>query len=247
MAKLIVVDDDLEFASSAGDIFGEEGHEAIILDDPAKALDLMRERRPDLVLMDIKMPGMDGVTAYSHMKSLYPDLPVILVTAYPEAELVLTALHQGAFGCFEKPLDLDRLLCAIDDAMASDARIMVVDDDMDFCESMRDVLGEKGYRVTTAYHQDVALKELRYRNFDLVILDMKLGLSDGWKAYRAMREIRPSVPVVAVTGYPDEVGHLAQRVTERENRAWMRKPLDLSAIFMMLEKVRKEDRGRESR
>ncbi len=204
-----------------------------------EALEKVQQQKPDLVLMDIKMPGMDGVTAYVNMKDRYPDLRVILVTAHPEVDLISTALQEGAFGCFEKPLDQERLLCVIDDALAQNASVLVVDDDKDFCASMSDVLTEKGYRVVVANHQDTALEELRHRNFDLVLLDIKLGIQDGWKTYCALRELRPDVPVLAMTGYPEEMGHLAQRITERENRSWMRKPLDLPTIFMLLDEMRK--------
>jgi len=235
----MIVDDDPEFASSVAEIFEAEGDEVIVAESGTEALKKVKQRKPDLMLMDIKMPGMDGVTAYANMKDLYPDLRVILVTAYPEVELISTALQEGAFGCFEKPLDHERLLCVIDDALADNASVLVVDDDKDFCASMEDALEEKGYRVVTAHHEDTALEEMRHRNFDLVLLDIKLGIQDGWNTYCALRDLRPDVPVLAMTGYEEEMGHLAQRITERENRPWMRKPLDLPAVFMLLDEMRK--------
>ncbi len=246
MATVMIVDDDLEFAGSAKDIFEGEGHEVMSAYDGPQAVEMVKQRKPDLLLMDIKMPGMDGVTAYSNIKAIYPDLHVILVTAYPEMDLISSALREGAFGCFEKPLDLERLLCVVDEVLSGNAKVLLIDDDREFCLSMMDALEEKGYKVSVAHHQDTAIEELRHSNFDLVLVDMKLGLADGWKAYCELRELRPSVPVLAITGYPDDVGHLAQRITERENRPWMRKPLDLSAVFMLLEELRKDDGGRKS-
>lgn len=241
MATVMIVDDDLEFARSMADIFEAEGHEVITADDGLEAIEKVKQRKPDLVLMDIKMPGMDGVTAHSNMKELYLDLQVILITAYPEVELISNALKEGAFGCFEKPLDKERLFRVVDDVLAGDAGILVIDDDEDFCHSVEDAFKESGHLVTVAHRQDTALQELHHSNFALILLDVKLGMTDGWKTYLAIREVRPSIPVLAITGYPDEVGQLAERIMERENRPWMRKPLDLPAIFTLLEGLRKED------
>lgn len=237
----MIVDDDPEFAASIAEIFEADGHGVTIAENASEAMEKIRRHKPDLVLMDIKMPGMDGVTAYVNMKDVYPDLRVILVTAYPEVDLISTALQEGAFGCFEKPLDQERLLCVIEDALAENAKVLVIDDDVDFGKSIEAVLMEKGYRITLSHHHDAALAEVRQRNFDLVLLDIKLGVQDGWKTYCALREIRPNMPVLAITGYGDEVSHLAQRITERENRPWMRKPLDIPAICLLLEELRKRD------
>ncbi len=82
--KVLVVDDDRRIVKTTCDILRVKGYEAVPAHSGSEALELVRSCDPDCVLMDIKMPGMDGVETVKRIKSLFPDLPVILMSAYAE-------------------------------------------------------------------------------------------------------------------------------------------------------------------
>jgi len=82
----------------------------------AQAVQLMRAMKFDVVLLDIKMPGMDGIQTYEKLKALAPNVPVIMITAYAVEELIKEAMNLGAFAALKKPFDFEELLETIDKA-----------------------------------------------------------------------------------------------------------------------------------
>jgi DNA-binding NtrC family response regulator len=82
MAKILVVDDDQSIRLLYREELQQEGHEVITAGSAAEGLALVASERPDVVTLDIKMPGQDGLTALRELKARRPDLPVIMCTAY---------------------------------------------------------------------------------------------------------------------------------------------------------------------
>lgn len=80
-------------------------------------------------------------------------------------------------------------------------RLLVVDDDVDFADSVADLLRSEGHMVTVAYSGDAAVKLAREQSFDLVLLDMQMPGLDGVRSLRAILGVRPSARVVMMTGY----------------------------------------------
>ncbi len=92
----------------------EEGFELIgEAADGAEALRLCRELRPDVVLMDLRMPGMDGLTAIGHLQSELPEVAVVILTTYNEDDLMLSGLRAGARGYLLKDVDRQTLFASI--------------------------------------------------------------------------------------------------------------------------------------
>ncbi len=237
MLKILVVDDDKEFSQNVRDILELKDYEVATAYDGFGALELVKENGFDLVLMDVRMPAMDGVEAFKKIKEISPDTPVIMITAYAVEELIREALREGTFGCLRKPLDFDKLFQLIKNAIPNGVRVLVVDDEEDFCTNMKDVLSDKGYRVCIAYDGNTAIQKARQRNFDVIILDMKLPPLNGLETYLAIRDIRPKVVVVVITGYIKEMGDLAQQTLEKNARALLEKPIDMDRLISLLREI----------
>jgi DNA-binding response OmpR family regulator len=109
----LVVDDERFFLTILGDFVAREfGMRPILVEDAPTALDLLDTRQIDVVLLDILMPGMDGLEALRRIKDRHPALPVIMVTATSTIDHVIAALREGADDFVRKPVDLDELsLC----------------------------------------------------------------------------------------------------------------------------------------
>jgi excisionase family DNA binding protein len=102
-ANILVVDDEDVVRLLFKTILGEEGHKVITAGTAAKGLEAVKEEDFDLVFLDLKMPGMDGAELFRRIKQLKPKLPVIIITGYPDSEIMARALAHGPFGVMNKP------------------------------------------------------------------------------------------------------------------------------------------------
>jgi DNA-binding response OmpR family regulator len=114
----LVVDDERFFLTVLGDFIAQHlGMRPVLVQDGAAALDLLESEQVDLVLLDILMPGMDGLEALRRIKDRHPSLPVIMVTATSTIDHVIAALREGADDFVRKPVDLDELALCVHRAL----------------------------------------------------------------------------------------------------------------------------------
>ncbi len=91
-SRILVVDDNEQFCQNVSDILEMKGYKVMTASDGFKALEMIKRNGLDLVLMDIKMPVMDGVETFKKVKEMAPDIPVIMVTAFAVEDLITEAL-----------------------------------------------------------------------------------------------------------------------------------------------------------
>jgi len=117
-AKLLVVDDELIVRDSLNKWFREEGYDVSVADSAQEALAKMAAGRFDLALVDIKMPGVDGVELQKRMHEIDPDMLVIIMTGYASVETAVAALKNGAYDYVAKPFDPDDMAHTVHNALA---------------------------------------------------------------------------------------------------------------------------------
>lgn len=110
MHSILVVDDEPNYQIVLSELLKDEGYEVFTADSAEAALPLLRTTDLDLVLTDMKMPGMDGIEFLKKIKEFDVELPVILITAYAEVERAVEAMHLGAFTYLAKPFSNRQLL-----------------------------------------------------------------------------------------------------------------------------------------
>jgi DNA-binding NtrC family response regulator len=118
-ADIVVVDDDQSIATAFERFLRHEGHICTIASNAEEAVRLVGERDPDLVVMDIRMPGVDGLQTLQQLRSKYPGLYVVMMTAYGTSQTSIDAIRAGAFEYLTKPLDLEQLRTVIGHALAA--------------------------------------------------------------------------------------------------------------------------------
>ncbi len=111
--KLLIVDDQAGIRMLLMEVFGAEGYETFQAANGKEALALVREQMPDLVLLDMKIPGMDGLEILKKIKEINRDIKVIMMTAYGELDIIKQATDLGALMHFTKPFDIDELRVAV--------------------------------------------------------------------------------------------------------------------------------------
>ena len=114
---VLVVDDDAGMVETLADILAARHYRVGTAESGASAVDMVRSDRYDVVLMDIQMPGLNGVDTLKAMRALVPDLSVIMMTAFTRHELVEEARAATVLAVLAKPLDLDRVLRLIEGAV----------------------------------------------------------------------------------------------------------------------------------
>jgi DNA-binding NtrC family response regulator len=235
--KILVVDDDRRIVKTTCDILKIKGHEAIAAYTGEEGVEKVRNEAPDCVLMDIKMPGIGGVEALMRMKEVVPELPVVLVSAYATNEIVDEAKKAGAYAVLGKPLDIQMVLSFLS-LLRKEESILVVDDDPKFSKTLKDVLMLRGYRVETESEPQNVMGHLEQDYKLAVVLDLKLGESNGVDVLKDIREKYPTKPVVLVTGYKQEMGDTIERGCKIGAFTCLYKPFETDDLSGMLEEIR---------
>ena len=240
MIKILIVDDEKEFCTSLTDILEAKGYEVESENSGEAAIAKVKEKSFDVILMDIKMPAMNGVEAFKQIKEISPKTAVIMVTAYSLEDLIKEALREGAFGVLRKPLDIDKLIEQIGLAKERGMLILVTDDDPATRETFKDVLEAKGYKVSTATTGEEALERSRERPSDILFMDMKLSALNGLETYLAIKEINTKVIAVIITGYYEETKDLVDKALEKGVYTFLKKPLNMDKVLGLIEEISKK-------
>ncbi len=117
MSRILVVDDERSIRNTLKDILEYEKYEVDLAEDGAKAVEKVKGAEYDIVLCDIKMPGLDGIEVLERLTVLSPDTPVVMISGHGNIDTAVESIKKGAFDYIEKPLDLNRLLITIRNAM----------------------------------------------------------------------------------------------------------------------------------
>jgi len=112
--SILVVDDELLIRDLLYDFFTDQGWEISLAESGEKALEILRSKKVDLVLTDLKMPVMDGLTLTSEVKQNYPEIPVVIMTGYPSVDSAVSALRQKVADYIIKPFNINQLYKVIE-------------------------------------------------------------------------------------------------------------------------------------
>jgi two-component system nitrogen regulation response regulator NtrX len=115
--KILVVDDEASIRQSLKGVLQDEGYKVVLAPSGEEALVELHRDLPDLMLLDIWMPGMDGLSVLGEVKRTYPMLPVIIISGHGNIETAVKATRMGAFDYVEKPISLDRILVSVQNAL----------------------------------------------------------------------------------------------------------------------------------
>ncbi|MCS7048726.1 MAG: response regulator [Verrucomicrobiae bacterium] len=118
---ILLVDDNTELLTALTKVLEKEGYRVTALPTADRAVEYMNttNQRPDLIITDVSMPGMKGIEFLSIVKNVFPNIPVILITAFGEWDQYMDALRRGAFAYLSKPIEKNELLTTVRRALAS--------------------------------------------------------------------------------------------------------------------------------
>ncbi len=117
MATLLICDDEKNIRRTLRMVLEGEGHEVLEASSAEESFSLLDSEAADLVLLDVRLPGMDGLTALEHMRERWPSLAVIMISGHASISDAVEATRRGAYDFLEKPLDRERVLLSVKNAL----------------------------------------------------------------------------------------------------------------------------------
>jgi two-component system, NtrC family, nitrogen regulation response regulator NtrX len=117
MAKILVIDDERSIRNTLKDILEFERHQVSLAENGKLGLEVAQNNVFDLIFSDIKMPEMDGIELLVHLKEREIDVPIIMISGHGNIETAVECIKKGAFDFIEKPIDLNRLLVTVRNAL----------------------------------------------------------------------------------------------------------------------------------
>ncbi len=237
--RILLVDDNEEFLDSTKDVLEDHGYTVVMATSGEEAVRLVQAETLDVILMDIKMPGMNGVESFIEMKRLKPGVRVIMITAYSVEDLIRQALAEGACAVLRKPLEMPRFFRTIEEVRkgGKGGMILIADDDKELCDNLADFLGEKGYQVVVAYNGKEAVEKAEEHIFDVLLLDMKLPFLNGLEVFRRIKPLQPNIVAIIITGYAQEMADLIQQTLDETAQTCLTKPMDMEQLLGILAKL----------
>ena len=158
-ARILIVDDEIILSRSLAMAFRADGYEVCHADSAEKAMVMLDEFLPELVLLDLRLPGMNGITAMGKILEWHPDIPVIVMTAYGDTQTTVEAVKKGAFDFVDKPFELDDIRSLVAKAL----------DEQHFRKDYEYLKYQqrKFYRFCDLVGESPAMKEI-YRKIDML-------------------------------------------------------------------------------
>jgi CheY-like chemotaxis protein len=235
--KILVVDDEPGVRLMLSANLELEGFQVVKADSGESALEVAARENPDVVLTDIRMPGISGVELFRQLRVRGMKMPVVLMTAFALEDLVQGALEDGAFTVLPKPFDVGHALRTVRRA-ARRPTVLVVDDAPAVAESFALSLRAAGLKAKAVTSGGQALDFLTTGLVDLCILDMVMPEMDGAQLAERVRARDPAIALIAVSGH--DVPEMIRRLASLGMHTFLRKPVDARALIRSIATARGE-------
>jgi two-component system nitrogen regulation response regulator NtrX len=141
MARLLVVDDEKGIRDALVQLFEYEGHQVSAAEDGMTGIDLAAKTHPDVIFLDVKMPGLDGLDALARIKESDPAALVVMISGHGTIDTAVEATRKGAYDFLEKPLDSDRLMVTLRRALELKGLTRSMEDLRSQIESRYEIVG----------------------------------------------------------------------------------------------------------
>jgi len=255
MKTILIIDDDARVGSALQIRLGAAGYATIVATDAVTGLSRAVGIRPDLILLDISLPGGDGLSLAHRLKNL-PEtrrIPIIFVTAHQDAILRERTMGLGAAGLFEKPFDAGELLAVIGHALgetgmfhrpiacfdyersagppparvasATAKKILIVEDDPKVALALALRLERDGYETVVAYDALAGVNAALREQPDLVLMDISMPAGDGFTVAARVQAMH-SAPVPIIFLTASNEPSLRERARGVGAAGFFEKPYD---------------------
>jgi DNA-binding response OmpR family regulator len=243
--RILIIDDELDFVKMLRARLQIAGYEVLAAEDGSKGVQIARREKPDMIILDIMMPGMDGHAVCDMLKksTLTWSIPVIYLTARTGQSDELLALEKGAKYFLTKPYNPDVLLEMIKSALmekeeASPQRrnILVIDKDLTIINEIESKLKQAGYSVSFSSTAQEGLSAAMADQPDIILLDFLTSREDGHASIRRLSadETLKHIPLF-ILAPQTVIEKLDQKTPHLEK--FIAKPINYASLLEMLAKA----------
>ena len=181
--KVLIVDDQLDLAEEIASVLRTDSQLEVVglACDGFEALKKMTENLPDVVLLDIRMPNMNGVVATQRIKTEYPEVKVLILTTFDDSDYILSAINNGASGYLLKDIGGEALIAAIKNAYEGDT-ILPAKIARRITAAAKDIATDREIRLTRAFglsDREVEIALMIYEGFTNRQISAALKLTEG--------------------------------------------------------------------
>jgi DNA-binding NtrC family response regulator len=240
MKPILVADDDRAMARTVCDILRRRGWEPTAVYSGEAAIEAATTQRYAAVLMDVKMPGLNGVEAFQAIHAAQPRTPVILMTAYAAPDLLAEAERTGVVRILPKPLPWRTLSTLLEQIRDWNGGVLVVDDDPAFLETLDGILAGTGRTVYRATTLADATRQLAEHPPRVVVLDLALDARTPHEAVQAIRQVHPAAAVILCSGHADLMDEAMTSLPAGWVYAGLLKPFPPARLLDLIERVNAE-------
>lgn len=252
--KLLLVDDEEEFLMSSSRALGRRGFSVSVAPNGVTALEMVERNDFDVVVLDVKMPDIDGIEVFRQIRKMLPDLPVILLTGHSSIDDAFQTSKDGVADYLSKPVDIDELASRVHEIVKKQEemigkngkeagfaefeqiiKVMLIDDETDFLDSMQRVLQRRKLEVMTAKSGREALAFLKERLVDVAVVDVKMAGMDGLELLGQIKKNFPSVEVILLTGHPSV--EAAMEGIKLGASEYIKKPPEVDELVTIIRKL----------
>lgn len=235
--RALVVDDDRSMVQTLSDILQMNGWEVQPAYSGSTAVQAAVDEPFDVVLMDVKMPGLDGVDAFKAMKRARPDINVVLMTAYAAPERLSEARREGVTRVLSKPVNIPELFDILSETLESDCPVLIIDHDAAFLKTLSDVLRLRGYEVESAENVAHARRLIAEQHPRAVLLHLGAGADDIRNAVGTVHHANPETAIILYSGNPRTRDALERAIPGGWVHAYLEKPFTIEQVTSVLDRL----------
>lgn len=244
-ARILVVDDNPTNLKLVSDLLECEGYEILKASDAEEAQEVIAKHAPDLLLLDIALPGMDGLTLARKLKAApeTKDLVIVALTAFAMKGDEEKAREAGCDGYVSKPINTRTLPSLVAGYLPRTAakppkaalNILVIEDSPSDLKLAHHILADSGHHVSSVEAAEQALEAVRRNRPQIILLDLLLPGLDGLAVARMLKADPETcrIPIVAMTSFPERFPKAEALAAGCD--AWLVKPIDIREISGQLE------------
>ena len=235
--KIMIVDDDPGMRLTLEEILEDEGFDVVGAEDGYRAIELAKQSRFDLIFMDIKMPGINGVEAYKEVKNISKSTMVVMITGFAVDELIQEALEEGAYAVIYKPLEVGQILDIVNKFLRT-TLVLLVDHKAADRQILRAILEENDYEVKEASDGPEAIAMAADTHYGLILMDIKMPGMDGFSALEEIRRFDPQAKVIFISGHAME--EPVKESLRQGAYAALAKPVDPDELLELIRSIAEE-------
>ena len=237
---IVVIEDDQALCEVMSKKFKDQGFNVATKTSATEGEELLERKIPDVILLDTSISGANSIDTFKKIKERLGDKcpKTILLGTTPPDSNIEEIKKLGVVEYLQKPLNTEGMKSAIDKLLDKNnkLKICIVDDNKPFCDSLKSALSSGGYDVDTAYSGDEALTKMTNEEFKIVILDIRLPDVNGVEIYEKIKNLRPGIGVIFVSGYSQDEN--VKMIAKNNNYIYLHKPFDPENLIKLLDEIK---------